>query len=142
MRIGVLADTHDCLPDFIVGHLSMVDEIWHLGDVCSPKTIAPLEDKPLWIVRGNCDSSSRWPITLNLTREGIHFHLVHAPSREPPPETDVVIHGHTHTPRDEITNGVRFLNPGAVFKPRNSSASFGILEIADGVIKDWEIIPL
>ena len=33
-------------------------------------------------------------------------------------EFDVVIHGHTHRWRDEVVDGVRFINPGTATKPQ------------------------
>ena len=40
MRIAVLADTHDRCPAGLPGRLRGADEIWHLGDVCDPATLA------------------------------------------------------------------------------------------------------
>ncbi len=34
LRIAVIADTHDRLPDFVMQAIVEADEIWHLGDVC------------------------------------------------------------------------------------------------------------
>ena len=48
-------------------------------------------------------------------------------------EADVVLHGHTHIPRDEVVSGVRFINPGHL-KPddkRGHQPSFAILEVKD-----------
>ena len=138
MRIGVLADTHDRLPEAVADSLVELDEIWHLGDVCLPPIIAPLFAKPLFVVRGNCDDSTEWPPTLDLEREGLRFHLVHVPPTELPPKTDVVLHGHTHVPRDEIIRGVRFLNPGAVSRAnRGAPPSYAILEVNEGAITAW-----
>jgi predicted phosphodiesterase len=52
----------------------------------------------------------------------------------------VVLHGHTHVPRDERVAGVLFLNPGCVTRPnRGAAPSVGILEIAaDGKIT-WRL---
>ena len=53
-RIAVIADTHDRYPPGLPARLAAADEIWHLGDVCSPKIIAALEKiAPVRIVRGN-----------------------------------------------------------------------------------------
>ena len=43
MRIAVLSDTHDRLPDSLCERIRDADAIWHLGDVCSPKIIATLK---------------------------------------------------------------------------------------------------
>lgn len=142
MKIGVLSDTHDRLPDKIAELFSEVDEIWHLGDVCSLQELSLLEHKPLCVVRGNCDSES-WPLTLNLARDGVNFFLTHVPPHEIPKNINVVLHGHTHVPRDEIVKGVRFLNPGAVSKPREGSkASVAFLEVENGGLRNWKIVKL
>jgi len=35
LRIFVLADTHNHLPDIVKEMAKNADEIWHLGDVCA-----------------------------------------------------------------------------------------------------------
>ncbi|MEQ1854466.1 MAG: metallophosphoesterase family protein, partial [Chthoniobacteraceae bacterium] len=53
MRIAVIADTHDRLPDPVCEAIRGADEIWHLGDVCSPVIVARLERiAPLRLVLG------------------------------------------------------------------------------------------
>ncbi len=131
MRIAVLSDTHDRLPPDLPGRLAGADEIWHLGDVCNPTTLLGLEalGLPLKVILGNCDSSSDWPLILKLRRGGTAFHLEHIPPRVAPRGCDVVLHGHTHVPRDEVDErGVRWLNPGCITRPnRGAPASFGWL---------------
>ena len=92
------------------------------------------------IVQGNCDNDPRWPLAVDLERNGVRFHLVHIPPTQPPPKVDVLLHGHTHVPRDEMKEGVRFLNPGCVTRPsRGSLPSVATLEInADGTLH-WSL---
>src|SRR6476646_8596534 len=119
LRILVLADTHDHLPANMEALAQGADELWHLGDVCS-QTIAQLLDKigpPLTVVRGNCDSNVEWPLVADLKRNGVRFRLVHIPPERPPENIDVVLHGHTHVPRNERRENVLFLNPGCVTRP-------------------------
>jgi uncharacterized protein len=137
LKIFVLADTHDKLPTKLERLAADADEIWHLGDVCAPSILHTLEGvgPPVRVVRGNCDSHVEWPLTLDLKRNGIRFHLVHIPpERVPDDNVDVVLHGHTHVPRNERVGGVLFLNPGCVTRPnRGAPASVAYLEItADG----------
>ena len=116
MRIAVIADTHDRYPPELPGLLRGADEIWHLGDVCAPETLVEFEMRgvPLQVVRGNCDGfEANWPLSLDLTRGGVKFHLVHIPPRRAPAGVRVLLHGHLHVPRDEIdVRGVRWLSPG------------------------------
>lgn len=142
LRIFILADTHDHLPPNLDALTAGVDEIWHLGDVCAPDLmdIIAATGKPLKLVRGNCDDNSAWPLIIDLERHGLRFCLVHIPPSQPPANIDVLLHGHTHVPRDEMRQGVRFLNPGCVTRPnRGAPASVAFLEIfADGKLS-WRI---
>lgn len=67
---------------------------------------------PVTVVRGNCDSNNEWPIIVDLVRGGLRFRLQHIPPERPPENVDVVLHGHTHVPRNEKRGNVLFLNPG------------------------------
>ena len=51
-----------------------------------------------------------------------------------PEHVDVLLHAHTHVPRNECKGGVLFLNPGCVTRPdRGMVPSVATLEIeADG----------
>ncbi len=145
LRILVLADTHGHLPARLEELAEGADEIWHLGDVCAPSLLETLREvgPPVEIVRGNCDDETRWPLVQDLERHGVHFRLVHIPPEKAPPGTDVVLHGHTHVPRDETIGGVRFLNPGCVTRPnRGAPASVAHLEVSpDGTLR-WELTRL
>jgi len=144
MKIFVLADTHNKLPQQVVDLAAGADEIWHLGDVCEPTITLDLEGigPPLTVVRGNCDWNNEWPLVVELKREGLKFQLVHIPPESPPDDVDVVLHGHTHVPRNERRDGVLFLNPGCVTRPnRGAPKSVAWLEIVDGKI-NWQLVEL
>ena len=145
LRIFVLADTHDHLPTDIEALAEGADEIWHLGDVCAPSVLQILEQigPPVTVVRGNCDSNFEWPLTVNLRRNGVRFRLIHIPPDRTPENIDVLLHGHTHVPRNERREGILFLNPGCVKRPnRGGAPSVAHLEIAaDGNIS-WRTIKL
>ncbi len=145
LRIFVLADTHDRLPPNIITLADGADEMWHLGDVCSESILDELRaiGPPLILVRGNCDSNSTWPIVVDLVRCDVRFRLQHVPPDSLPNECDVVLHGHTHVPRNEIVSGVRFLNPGCVTRPnRGAPASVAFLEISEGKALAWTLAKL
>jgi putative phosphoesterase len=142
MPILVLADTHNKLPRTIVDLAREADEIWHLGDVCAEMILDQLRavGPPVTVVRGNCDDNSEWPLLVDLVRAGLRFRLQHIPPETPPNGLDVVLHGHTHVPRNERRRGVLFLNPGCVTRPNQGAApSVAWLEIADGKI-DWRLV--
>ena len=142
MRIAVISDTHDRLPAGVCKNLRGADEIWHLGDVCAPAILTRLEKlAPLRIVRGNCDAETDWPLALDFETEGLRIHLQHIPSRKPPP-CDLFLHGHTHVPRDETIQGVRFLNPGCITRPNmGAPASHAWLTLEKGRV-EWKTVPV
>jgi putative phosphoesterase len=145
MRIAVFSDTHDRYPPTLPERLKDADEIWHLGDVCDPMSLVEFErlGPPLSVVVGNCDAFP-WPLSLKLKRGGLTFFLTHippAPARVPP-GVHVVLHGHTHIPRDETINRVRWLNPGCITRPnRGAAPSHAWLTVKPGGI-EWELVPL
>jgi uncharacterized protein len=145
VRIFVLADTHDKVPANLEALARDADEIWHLGDVCAPTVLVAIETfgPPVTVVRGNCDSTVEWPLIVDLKRNGVRFRLVHIPPDRAPANIEVVLHGHTHVPRNEKMEGVLFLNPGCVTRPnRGASPSVAYLEIAaDGKLK-WRLTTL
>ena len=144
MRIFVLADTHDKLPSVIVDLATGAEEIWHLGDVCAERILDELRavTSRITVVRGNCDSNFDWPLAVDLARGGKRFRLQHIPPERPPENADVVLHGHTHVPRNEKRGGVWFLNPGCVTRPNQGAApSVAWLEIVDSKI-EWRLLAL
>ena len=145
MRIAVISDTHDRYPGTLLKRIRAAEEIWHLGDVCAPETLVEFEQlgPPLRVIAGNCDAHP-WPLSLDLEREGRRFHLVHIPPRNAPKGAEVVLHGHTHVPRDEVDmTGVRWLNPGCITRPnRGAPPSFAWLTVKRGKLPIWELVAL
>lgn len=145
LKILVLADTHNHLPSNLERLAEGVDEIWHLGDVCSPSVLLQVEQigPPAIVVRGNCDSDFEWPLIVDLERNGVRFRLVHIPPDRAPEKIDVILHGHTHVPRNERRDGLLFLNPGCVTRPnRGAPASVAKLEIEANGKLTWKLVPL
>ena len=136
----MLADTHNQLPEKVLKLAEGADEIWHLGDVCAVRIIDELRavGLPLLVVRGNCDDNAEWPLVLDVTRAGLKFRLQHIPPSQPPDGVDVLLHGHTHVPRNERRSGVLFLNPGCVARPNQGApASVAFLEVRSGKVQ-WQ----
>jgi len=143
-RIFVLADTHDRLPDSVKEIAKHADESWHLGDVCAEAVLDEFRaiGPRVIVVRGNCDTNIERPLVLDLVRGGLKFRLQHVPPDRPPDDVDILLHGHTHVPRNERRGRVLFLNPGCVTRPnRGAPPSVAWLEIADGKIS-WKLVPL
>jgi uncharacterized protein len=140
--ILVIADTHDKLPPRIVDLAKGANEIWHLGDVCAERILDELRaiGAPVTVVRGNCDSNNEWPLVVDLARGGLKFRLQHIPPDDVPGDVDVVLHGHTHVPRNEKRGRVLFLNPGCVTRPnRGAAPSVAWLEISGDGKLDWKL---
>src|SRR5437868_2669860 len=143
-KVLVIADTHNRLPANVSALVKEVDEIWHLGDVCTPTLLDELRlfGPPVTVVRGNCDSEFAWPMVIDLVRQSVRFRLQHIPPppHRPPKDCDVLLHGHTHVPRDETIGGVRFLNPGCVTRPnRGAPPSVAWLNVSDDGKLTWEL---
>jgi len=62
LRIFVLADTHNRLPEAVREIAKDAGEIWHLGDVCTETILDELRaiGPQVTVVRGNCDSNYEW----------------------------------------------------------------------------------
>jgi predicted phosphodiesterase len=115
MRIAVISDTHNRLPLHLLHAIAEADEIWHLA----------------------------WPPVIDLEREGFSIRLIHAPPLMPPPGCDLLLHGHTHIPRNERIGETRFFNPGTVGKPNKGvPPSYAWLELVRGRPPRWEIVRL
>jgi putative phosphoesterase len=144
LHVFVLADTHNRLPENVKEIARDADEIWHLGDVCVEAVLDEVRaiGPPVTVVRGNCDSNFEWPLVVDVVRGGLKFRLQHMQPDQLPDDVDVVLHGHTHVPRNERRGNVLFLNPGCVTRPnRGSPPSVAWLEITDKK-SIWRLVPL
>ncbi len=144
MRIAVIADTHGKLPATAVPMLRKADEIWHLGDFCDLQTLEVVRGlgPPVFGVLGNNDSGLDLPLTLVLERGGTSVFLIHIPPRLAEGK-DILLHGHTHVPRDEMIGGTRFLNPGSIGKAnKGAPASYAWLTVQDQAPVTWEVVRL
>jgi putative phosphoesterase len=144
LDIFVLADTHNRLPETVRQIARDADEIWHLGDVCTEAILDELRaiGPRVTVVRGNCDSNLEWPLVVDLVRGGLRFRLQHIPPDHLPDDVDVVLHGHTHVPRNEKRGQALFLNPGCVTRANQGAPpSVAWLEIAAGKT-NWKLVLL
>jgi putative phosphoesterase len=134
MRIGVISDTHNHLPNTrrIVELLNeaRVERVVHTGDITQVKTLRLLAGlaAPLYAVYGNNDLERE---ALELAARELAIHLVDPPLRvrwadreivvvHDPADlggdllagVDVAIHGHDHRHRSELWSGALVFNPG------------------------------
>jgi putative phosphoesterase len=148
IRIGVLSDTHIPIaareiPRKALALLNGVDLIAHAGDILQLTVLEELEElAEVKAVYGNMDTHSireKLPEINTFEVQGFKIGIIHGSGPPSGMESrigkkfdkiDVIIYGHSHSPKNEIINGVLFFNPGSttdrVFAPCNS---FGILTI-------------
>ncbi len=164
MRIAVISDTHigDRVRDFIPGFLDELgkfDVVIHCGDITTMDALQRLRNssKSFYGVCGNMDDSivcselgksavfsladmniglmHGWGSPNNLGKRVLERLRYEYPERK----LDIVLFGHSHQIFDEIMDGVRVLNPGALSgNVYSGTRSWGILEITAGKIK-WSI---
>lgn len=121
-RIGLISDTHGLLRPEVVAGLDGVEAILHMGDVGNAAILPALAAiAPVKAVRGNVDLglwASALPETLVVDVFGVEAYLLHDPGRLDLDPREVgcgfVFHGHTHRPREDEHDGVRYINPGSV----------------------------
>jgi uncharacterized protein len=145
MKIGVISDTHGYLNPRVFHLFEGVSRILHAGDVGADYILDDLAAiAPVNAVSGNVDGipTARRPQKFSAEFGGLricmtHGHLLDASdydgsalamfSSENP---RIIIHGHPHVAREEVRDGVTFLNPGAACKPRfRDVASVAIIHI-------------
>lgn len=135
MRIGVVSDTHNHLPNVarIVALLNAagVERVIHTGDITQAATLEVLSrlDAPLLGVYGNNDAGERPALSAAALRFGIEIAdppfevtlaerrivVVHDPRMLDAgigANHDVALHGHTHRHALERTQGRLVFNPG------------------------------
>jgi hypothetical protein len=148
--IGVISDTHGLLRPGLATALGPVDRILHAGDVDDGRVLEMLGAlAPVTVVRGNMDRGA-WarslPLHATLVVEGFTIHVVHDLARltvDPKAAgIAVVVHGHTHQPRNETLESVLYFNPGSAGPWRaGCPISVGRLLLGPDGIRG-EILPL
>lgn len=119
--IGIVSDTHGLLRPEVARGLAGVERILHLGDVGRPDVLTELRAlAPVHVVRGNVDHGA-WaealPRSAALDVYGVGAYLLHdlADLDLDPAAAGLgfVFYGHSHVPKEETRDGVRFVNPGS-----------------------------
>ncbi len=150
--VGVLSDTHGTLDERVISVFTDagVDHIVHAGDVGSHGVLLALEAiAPLTVVRGNMD-----PAVLgielrdqeSLVLADLRCLVIHEPERlraaPLPPDTSLVVVGHTHRPRVRRMGAYLLVNPGSASMPRGpEGATVALVEISGG-LPFARIVPL
>ena len=154
MRIGVVSDTHNHLPN--VGRIvalfnaAGVERVIHTGDITQPKVLDALAglQMPLHGVLGNNDVGERDGLLEAAQRHGfelvdpplqLHWHgrsilVVHDPLEFAPHLTashDLALHGHTHRRRVERQGAQLIFNPGESAGHLAGHNAVGVVDLAD-----------
>jgi putative phosphoesterase len=151
MRIGVVSDTHNLLPNVRrvveLFNLARVERVIHTGDVTQARTVHELAklEAPLVGVYGNNDerddiatAAAAYGFTfhegaLSLTLAGRRIVVVHDPrdlaaARED--EHDVALHGHDHRHTVQRVDGRLRFNPGECAGHLAGHNAVGVVDLA------------
>lgn len=150
MRIGIVSDLHNKLPESVKRAFLDCDRILCAGDTENQRILWELEAiAPVTAVLRNCDASTilheTLPFSVSPLLEGVRFLMVHRPQDigVPAPDVRVVVHGHTHVPRNVMVGDVRYVNPGSPTYPRGgSNPSCAVMIVDAGSVKDLRFIDL
>ena len=153
MKIGVLSDSHinksSYLPEKTIDLLKNVDLIIHAGDYDEKGLIDDLRNFGNFKgVHGNMDSKEikdELPSKLILEINNFNIGITHPHEGGPPfgienrlkkkfDQIDLIIFGHTHTPKNETIDKILYFNPGsATGKWPARNKTFGIIEIDENI---------
>jgi len=152
VRIGVVSDTHNRLPNVIrlveIFNRASVACVFHTGDITQPATLEVLArlDAPLVGVFGNNDAGERAglevaaarfamrladpPLTLALAERRIV--VAHDPRALEGvlADRDLALHGHTHRYAHERRDGCLVFNPGECAGHVAGHNAVGIVDLA------------
>ncbi len=152
MRIGVVGDTHDRMPNVerIVALFreARIDRIVHTGDITQPQVLSRFASLqvPFLGVFGNNDRAERQSLELEALRLGLDLSppprsfdwagrrilVVHDPSEAPdplPPDLSLLLHGHTHRHRLERQGETLIFNPGECAGLREGGNAVGLVDL-------------
>lgn len=154
MRILVLSDTHipraaDDLPDAVYREAKRVDLILHAGDFVEMSVLDKLRKIcEVKAVRGNMDEAKLREVLKDkevIDVEGASIALIHGHGpktnlvetvRREFTNVNAIVFGHSHSPFNEVRDGILFFNPGSstdtIFASENS---YGIIEVKNRAIK-------
>jgi putative phosphoesterase len=124
--VGVISDTHGCLPQSVLKVFQDSDLIIHAGDIGKQGLLESLgKIAPTIGVRGNMDMgpwARHLPVQEAVKVSTVMLRVIHDVYKiELSPHSNtyqIVISGHTHRPLVERLPEVLFLNPGSAVQPR------------------------
>jgi putative phosphoesterase len=156
MLIGILSDTHDQLERtrraVVMLQAKGATTLFHCGDITEPPLVPICCVLPCYFVLGNNDgdmvphleaamlehggTSLSWggEVTLAGKRLGMtHGHLTKEVKPLLAAKPDYLFSGHSHEAFDDLRDGVRRINPGALYRAR--SFSVALLDLTSGKLE-------
>jgi hypothetical protein len=145
----VISDSHNVILDSQIEDIKKegkFDLLIHCGDKYNDadKFAEKLHIDRVLNVPGNCDYSIiGMEPTIIREIEGKKFIITHGhlfyvklslnqlKAFAKKNKADVVLYGHTHQAKNEITDNILFFNPGSTIFPKDGKASFGVIEITE-----------
>ncbi len=159
MRIGLLADSHGRadMTARAVATLQRAETqmLLHLGDIETEAVLDELVGHNAHVVFGNCDWNerdlARYAEHMDISVDHpagrleiggkvlvfTHGHLVNFMDKAISSGVDYLVHGHTHTLRDERIGSTRVINPGALF--RAARYTVAVLDLAEDTVQFLEV---
>ena len=138
MKILIVSDSHNDYEslDLLAKKYPNMDLYLHVGDSEQDEWSI----KPFISVRGNCDHYYDFPNYLVIPSPVGNIYVQHTPQVSKSVinehKAKIVIHGHTHTRRNETINGILYINPGAISYARDKyDGSYAILTIENNQIE-------
>jgi uncharacterized protein len=148
VSVGLISDTHGLLRPEALAALRGSRYIVHAGDIGDPGVLDQLSRiAPVTAVRGNNDKGP-WAkklresevLQVGKTRICV-IHDLSALEIDPVAEGfHVVVAGHSHRPKEELRNGVLYVNPGSA-GPRRFKLPIAVAHLSlssSGVVFEWE----
>ena len=150
MRIVVISDSHrnSGVIDKILTSQKDCEHIFFLGD-----NEGDIDDftymypnKNFYVVCGNCDFASMSPLSNIANIENTRIFYTHGHTLNVKYTLEnlkntaknlnckIALYGHTHIPNILYEDGLYIVNPGSCSKPRNSNASYAVIDITDNGI--------
>ncbi len=142
MKLGILSDTHNqlarCQQAVALLRAAGAEALVHCGDFTEPDILATCAVLPCYFVLGNNDAlcvpelqevaqrtgahSLKYGDVIALDAKTVavtHGHLGTEVRRLQALQPDYLLSGHTHSPDDCFSDGIRYINPGALHRARN-----------------------
>lgn len=159
MKIGVLSDTHDELSNLLAAleilRSQHIDTVIHCGDLTGLDMVSHFEGFRTIYTHGNMDHvTGTIKKQLEKMRKDNFAGIVYRGQLDGIPVAAThshiesklmdlvrsqryqwVFHGHTHQKRDEVIQGVRIVNPGALGGLRKGPRSFCIVDLTAGDVE-------